>query len=64
MIAKTFRLPCSVLEDSPGRLFFELRRGVTSIRRQDDLPQESQLLDIGFRRIGDVVEVTVFFDAR
>lgn len=62
LLAKSFSLPSSILDDSPGKLFYELRRGVATVRRAESLPNQSQLLDIGFKRSPDYVEVTLFFD--
>ena len=61
LLSKSFTLPTSILDDSPSKLFSELRRGVATVRRSEALPDQSQLLDIGFKRSADKVEVTLFF---
>jgi len=58
---KSFCLPSSVLDESPGKLFTELRRGVQSLRNAQAIPTGSELLDIGFKKDNNQLEVTLYF---
>lgn len=59
---KSFCLPSSVLDESPGKLFTELRRGVQSLRSAQAIPDGSELLDIGFSRNEDNLHITLYFN--
>lgn len=61
VVTKKFTLPSEVLDETPSKLFSQLRRGVAEMRKAEALPQESELLDIGFRRSVNSLEVTLYF---
>lgn len=61
MVTRSFTLPKNILDDRPTKLLSELRRGVAILRKTMDVPTGSEILDIGFKRDKDTLEVTLYF---